>query len=413
MYMQDWLPTENGTGPNNRIISNARAYLDLGFEVEIVLFQLKKELKFEGVDGDDNIRCTRVKVSVSDSIVDRAAYLTGASVERALNYRFKSRKAIRREVARRVAENKDALHHFEYLETACSATGLPQCRAIWSMHDLESRFQKAHQEIRTDLSKAKKHSWEGRAFKYLELAERKVAEQSALTLCIAQHEADFLQGEWGCRNAEFFPMSMSGDQLDSTGKTAESNGKVRVLHLGRIDSLPSYRSLEYLFEKVFPEMEATALKNTEFLIAGDCPETTRAERIRNLAAGYPFVKFLGFQDDLRSLYSESDIQVVASTTATGLRTRIVESFAHGVPVLSSTVGAEGVQGLENNENILLADTPEDFGRALEKMIAEQELRKKIAVGGRKLYDRIYSRKAVADRLSDLLVKYSFIEDRDK
>lgn len=405
MYMQDWLPADNGTGPNNRILSNLRAYIDLGFEVEVVCFQLNEKAGVPSIDGLENVRWTFVPVKHSDSVIDRIGYLSGLSEERAMNYRFKSRRAIRNSVESRIRKNPNALHHFESLTTACAIINLPNCKSIWSMLDLESRFAKAHQQIRAELPNGRTYRWEKRAMKYLEFTERKTAAESKLTLCIARHETDFLRNEWNCKQAEFFPMSIPHESYGASNGRSSLNGKLRVLHLGRIDSLPSYRSLEYLFEQVLPSMPGESLAQMEILVAGECPDTPKARRIREIAAIFSFVKFLGFQADLKSLYSQADLQVVASTTATGLRTRIVESFAYNVPVLSSTVGAEGVQGLANRQNIVLADTPEDFCSSFQELLMNSELRRKIAEGGRQLYENIYSRRAVAERLSGLLSEY--------
>jgi glycosyltransferase involved in cell wall biosynthesis len=239
----------------------------------------------------------------------------------------------------------------------------------------------------------------------LEIAERKAASQSKLTLCIAKNETDFLRNEWKCEQAEFFPMSMPDEAAPAKTADPDSDGKLRLLHLGRIDSLPSYRSLEFLFSKVFPGIPHEILDRIEFLIAGECPDTPKAKRVLDLASPFPFCNFLGFEPDLRSLYSQADLQIVASTAATGLRTRIIESFAYEVPVLSSTVGAEGALGLVDGKNIMLADSPEDFRSALQTFIENPELRTRIALSGRRLYDETYSRLAVSRRLGELLAEH--------
>lgn len=410
MYMQDWLPATNGTGTNNRLFSNLRAYLDLGYEAEIVCFRRKRDLDLRPIQDMEKVRWTFIKPELTNGFFDRVSYVTGSSQERALNYRFKSRAAIKREVEKRMRQNPNALHHFEYLDTACSYIDLPACRGIWSMHDLESKFVDGQKQIRSEISNGKRYGWEARAAKFLALAERKVAEQSALTLCIAKHEREFLRREWNCTQAEFFPMSLPYESAPQPKKKAVE-AKFSILHLGRVDSLPSYRSLEFLFTQVFPLLSETASQKIEFVIVGELRDSAKAFRIKELASDYPFVKFLGFQKALRDQYAKADLQLVGSTEATGLRTRIVESFAYGVPVLSTTVGAEGVQGLKNGTNIILADTAEEFSRSLELLIAEPRMLQEIVRGGRSLYDEVYSRAAVSKRLGELLSAYSLVPNR--
>ena len=405
MYMQDWFPSTNGTGTNNRIFSNLRAYLDLGYRVEVVCFQRRSDFRFEPLQELDRVEWTLVKPKVVNSLFEKISYVANLDEQRALNYRFKTRKAIREQVEIRIGMNPGAIHHFEYLATACAYIDLPKCKAIWSMHDLESKFAKAHQQIRSELSNGRSYAWEGRAAKHQRSAEEKAARQSVLTLCIAKHERDFLRETWKCPHAEFFPMSIPDEGVPERRHPLGESEKLVMLHLGRIDSLPSYRSLEFLFTKIFPLLPYEVTEGIEFLIVGEQRESPKAMRIVELGNRFPFVRFLGFQEDLKKQYAEADLQLVGSTEATGLRTRIIESFAYKVPVLSTTIGAEGVNGLENGENIFLSDTPESYSSMVEKLSHDRSLLTSVAEGGRRLYDSEYSRGAVAQRLDHLLQTY--------
>jgi glycosyltransferase involved in cell wall biosynthesis len=131
----------------------------------------------------------------------------------------------------------------------------------------------------------------------------------------------------------------------------------------------------------------------------------RARTIQELAAAYPTVRLAGFQQEIRPFYAEADLQVVGSTAATGLRTRIVESFAYEVPVLSTRVGAEGVEGLAADENILLADDPAVFADRIRELLRQPGRLGSLAEAGRRTYERLYSRSAVASRLRELLEQH--------
>lgn len=75
-------------------------------------------------------------------------------------------------------------------------------------------------------------------------------------------------------------------------------------------------------------------------------------------------RLLGFVPDLEPLYRDCQLQVVTATEASGLRTRIVESFARGLPVLSILPAAKGVAGLNPGVNILLGGRCGRGGRAV-------------------------------------------------
>jgi glycosyltransferase involved in cell wall biosynthesis len=99
------------------------------------------------------------------------------------------------------------------------------------------------------------------------------------------------------------------------------------------------------------------------------------------------------------------VQVVASTDATGLRTRTIESFAYGLPVLSTSVGARGIAGLRPGEQLLIADDSRAFVENLSRLLKSPELLSKLSRSGREFYEKNQSRKAVALKLSEYLQQY--------
>lgn len=415
LYTKDWLPSRDGSGTNSRIYSNVRAYLDLGFEVEIVYFQTKRNALFAPEVSLPSVRWTHLQVDEIPSTVlnrtsNQLAYWSGWPVNKALDYLFKTRQLIRREVRRREAAFPGSLHHFEYLATACAAIHLPGVNCIWSHHDIESDFTARHQAIRYELEGRHPQGHERRSLKYLKQAERLAARHCRLVLCIARHECDVLRHQWGCKHAEFFPMSIPVEDSPLRTRTWVEGRKLRLFHLGRIDSLPSFRSLQFVLEKVFPLLGKSVLTDIELIVVGEIRETERAKAVLSLGHQYPQVHFTGFQKDIRRFYGEVDLQLVGSSEATGLRTRIVESFAYGVPVLSTTVGATGVEGLMADENIILADEPGRFAQSIKQLLREPSRLAELARAGKQTYEAIYSRSAVASKLNGYLV--SHIEGSD-
>lgn len=410
IYARDCLPSRDGSGTNSRIYSNVRAYLDLGYEVEVVYFQTKRNAPFAPEVSLPNVRWTHLQVYETQSTLlnrtsNRLAYWSGWPINRALDYRFKTRQLVRREVRRREAAFPGSLHHFEYVATACAAIHLAGVNCIWSHHDIESDFAARHQSIRHELEGRHPQGHERRSLKYLKQAERLAARHCRLILCIARHECDVLRRQWECKHAEFFPMSVPVEESPLRTRTWVEGSKLRLFHLGRIDSLPSFRSLQFLLEKVFPLLGESVLRDVELIVVGEIRETERSKAVLSLAHQYPQVRFTGFQKDIRRFYGDVDLQLVGSSEATGLRTRIVESFAYGVPVLSTTVGAAGVEGLMADENIILADEPEQFAQNIKQLLREPSRLAELARAGKQTYEAIYSRSAVASKLNSYLVRH--------
>jgi glycosyltransferase involved in cell wall biosynthesis len=232
-----------------------------------------------------------------------------------------------------------------------------------------------------------------------------MASHAPLILSIADNDRERFRREWNCQQIEYLPMSIPGDGQPRVQGWLR-DGLLRILHLGSVSHLPSYRSLEFLFEHVFPLMPVELLNRISMDVVGTVDsENQRTRRILALAKPYSNVTFHGFVDDVVPYYRKSDIQVVASTDATGLRTRTIESFAYGLPVLSTSVGARGIAGLRPGEQLLIADDPRAFVENLSRLLKSPELLSKLSRSGREFYEENQSRKAVALRLSDYLRQY--------
>src|SRR5712664_1148060 len=93
---------------------------------------------------------------------------------------------------------------------------------------------------------------EKRSLRMLTKAERLAAAASKVVMCIAIHERDICRNRWGCSQSEFFPMSLPIEEPPARGSPLGEGDMLRLLHIGRIDGLASFRSLQFLFEQVFP-----------------------------------------------------------------------------------------------------------------------------------------------------------------
>jgi glycosyltransferase involved in cell wall biosynthesis len=182
-------------------------------------------------------------------------------------------------------------------------------------------------------------------------------------------------------------------------------GTFEVLHLGQIHHLPTFRSLTFLFEQVLPRLSQETMNRMRLNIVGPIRDDARCARLQEMGARFRQVKFFGRTPDLRVVYGWNDLQIVASTEATGLRTRTIESLAYGLPILSSTVAAQGIEGLRNGENIVLADGAERFAAELERFGRERWRLEGLAKKGRDLYEERYGRRVVARQLEEVLEQY--------
>jgi glycosyltransferase involved in cell wall biosynthesis len=148
-----------------------------------------------------------------------------------------------------------------------------------------------------------------------------------------------------------------------------------VLFCGAMDYSPNVSGLQWYFRECDPLLRER-LPSRRVLIVGKnpLPEVRAFESI-------PGVTVTGEVPDVRPYYQQAWVQMVPLLIGGGTRLKIVESLCLGTPVVSTSIGAQGLD-LRDGEHLLLADAPADFSRALGDILTDAPLRLRLAEAGR-------------------------------
>ena len=111
--------------------------------------------------------------------------------------------------------------------------------------------------------------------------------------------------------------------------------------------------------------------------------------IRDLAARDPTIEVTGFVEDAVALIAQSQVAIVPLLAGSGTRIKILEAWAAGTPVVSTTLGAEGLE-YRDREHLILADDAESFTAAVSELLALPVNRERIGAAGRRLYEEQYT-----------------------
>jgi glycosyltransferase involved in cell wall biosynthesis len=96
----------------------------------------------------------------------------------------------------------------------------------------------------------------------------------------------------------------------------------------------------------------------------------------------------GYVEDLTPYLAETAAFVVPLHAAGGMRVKIVDAWCWGLPVVSTPIGAEGID-LRDGENLLIADTPEAFARAVVTVLQEPQVQARLRANGRRWVEERY------------------------
>ena len=156
----------------------------------------------------------------------------------------------------------------------------------------------------------------------------------------------------------------------------------RVLFVGALNRPQNIESVRYLAEKVWPVVRLE-IPDAELLVVGGGLPAAEKERL----SGIPGIRLAGFVESIEMEYKSASVFAAPVLSGGGIIVKILDSMAAGVPVVTTSYGNEGIRA-EAGKDILVADSPEAFARALVSLLKDPGLRKAVAAGGsRHLADR--------------------------
>jgi len=164
-----------------------------------------------------------------------------------------------------------------------------------------------------------------------------------------------------------------------------------VLFVGSPGHAPNLDAANWVLTGIWPQLRRRCPEATLTLVNMDVP------LVRTLADGQPGVDVTGQVPDVVPYYRRADLCLVPLRAGSGTRLKILEAMALGVPVLSTTVGVEGLS-VEPGHHIALADTTKAFTDETIALLKNGARRHALAVAARALVEEVYEWDHIADKL---------------
>jgi len=190
---------------------------------------------------------------------------------------------------------------------------------------------------------------------------------------------------------EVLPFAMDMSEYEWTEQLKEGQ---KIGHIGAMDWLPNREGINWLKKEVWPRIREQAPK-AELLLAG-----------RGMAASGQTgagIKELGEAEDARAFMRGLNVFVVPLFSGSGLRIKILEAMALGIPVVATAMAAEAIDA-RNGQEIMLADRAEDFADAVLRIGRDGSLAEQIRRQARLLVERQYAAQTLGLRLEKFLNK---------
>ena len=156
-----------------------------------------------------------------------------------------------------------------------------------------------------------------------------------------------------------------------------------VVFSGNMEYHPNRTAVRYFRREIWPRLRERWPHLIWRLVGKN------ASAVRPFTSNDPRIDVLGEVDDAVRELARAQVAVVPLLAGSGTRLKILEAWAAGTPVVSTTVGAEGLPA-EDGVHILRADGPLEFAEAVSRMLACRELRDRVGEAGRLLMEKEFT-----------------------
>lgn len=164
---------------------------------------------------------------------------------------------------------------------------------------------------------------------------------------------------------------------------ASERDRFTFLFVGQLGYLPNWDAVLFFCMQVLPHLRRAAPGPFRVLLAGraggDLARITSIEEVQVIVS----------PPDLSAYYARSDAVIVPLRGGGGTRVKILEAFSYGLPVISTTIGAEGLE-VTPGVDIIIADNADAFAAHCRRIWTDDALRRRIAAAGLNLWRREYS-----------------------
>jgi glycosyltransferase involved in cell wall biosynthesis len=193
----------------------------------------------------------------------------------------------------------------------------------------------------------------------------------------------------------------NGVDLERFRPSPEAPGR-RLLFVGSVRHFPNATALTWFWELVWPLLRDCRLT----VIAGpDAREHWQAFTGQPDLPSGPGLHLHGFIADVKPFYDEANLAIVPTQVSAGTNLKVLEAMATRRAVVSTSSGCAGL-GLRDGESVVVADTPKEFAAAIERLLADDEDRSRIAANARRLAEERYSWSALGRLQRELWRQYA-------
>ncbi len=296
-----------------------------------------------------------------------------------INYRSDEMASV---INRKLAKGIDVVHceHLNMAQYAPVGMGL---KRVIDMHNVESEIMRRYAEKASDPFKV---LYSKMTAKKLAKYERDVISDFDLCFAVSARDADYMR-EF-CSNTVVVD---NGVDLDTFLLREDTVTEPRLVYTGWMKYHANNDAAKYFCDEIFPAIKKDKPEVTVDIVGKE--PSDEVLRLSKLAG----VNVTGAVPDIRPYINAASVYIVPLRVGGGTRLKILEAMAIGIPIVSTSIGCEGI-GLTHGKDILIADTADEFARQTLRLLDDSSLRRHLSANARELVQERFSWKVIGKKL---------------
>ena len=285
--------------------------------------------------------------------------------------------ALEEAVARHLSSGAYSALHLNHLDTTPYARAVSGVPVVIDTHNVLTEYAAR----RSEHEKSALGRWLWRREARL-LTAREPLELSLCqrVLACSEREREALLAAESALEVRVVPNGVAVESITPVSDPAANSPE--LVFVGDLAYGPNADAAESFAAEVLPLVRAEH-SEALFRVVGRNPSAALKERVN--AGG---VEVTGFVDDVREELMRARVFVCPIRYGSGTRLKLFEAFAAGLPVVSTRLGAEGIDCVDG-EHLLIADTPEEQAAAITRLLSDDGLARSLGAAGRKLASERY------------------------
>ncbi|MDD5020326.1 MAG: glycosyltransferase [Candidatus Omnitrophica bacterium] len=392
LFVAPRLPVPADTGAKIRTLNILKQIVAAGHKVAFLSFVFGPQK--QGRAELEKLGC-RVAVVPHEDCLGPGAVIQALMKRLPLSAAKYRVSAMAREIVRMIKEEKIDMVHFDHIHMGQYADVCPGKPTVVDEHNVECLILKRlYGRERNHLKKAIYH----REYMLMAALERRICKKAFRVFVVSEEDKRNLQeAAGGGVRAEVIPNGVDVEYFRPPVDQAACRPEDSLVFTGSMDWLPNSDALEYFCRDVLPLIWQKK-PDVAFYVVGKNPGPS----ILKLGQADKRIIVTGSVADVRPYVERAKVFVVPLRIGGGTRLKILEAMSMRKAIVSTTLGAEGIE-IRDGQNIVLADTPQDFADKVCRLLDDESERSVLGESGRELVKERYDWRVVGRKLNEALM----------